>query len=227
LAEKIIGECTSTNDVAQAWARQGAPHGSIVIAERQTRGRGRLGRTWQSSGGSLYFSAILRPALPLQKLPPLTLAAGIALAEAVASFGYDCKLKWPNDLLLDQKKLGGILTESATQGGRLEHVIVGIGVNLGEAPPGVNATSIDVDRMLLARVLSERLEAWYQRFVAGESLVAAWKSFADFWGMTLKLSSGEEGVAEDLDEDGALRLRTPNGILRVSTGEVLAAPTTS
>jgi BirA family biotin operon repressor/biotin-[acetyl-CoA-carboxylase] ligase len=227
---RFFAECASTNDEAAAWARQGAPEGAVVIADAQTRGRGRLGRQWHSPpGAALYFSTVLRPKLPLQKLPPLTLAVGVALAETVASFGVDAKLKWPNDLLLDGKKLAGILTESATQGGRLEHVIVGIGVNLliDEFPPGLNAISLHRDRDEVVEVLCQRLDDRYRRFVAGESPAAAWKAFADFWGKKLRLSSGEEGIAEDLDDDGALRLRTANGLLRVSTGEVLAGPTTS
>jgi BirA family biotin operon repressor/biotin-[acetyl-CoA-carboxylase] ligase len=229
---RFVAECASTNDEAAAWARAGAPEGAVVIADAQTRGRGRMGRVWHSPpGAALYFSTVLRPKLPLQKLPPLTLAVGVAVAEAVASFGREPRLKWPNDLLLDGKKVAGILTESATQGGRLEHVIVGIGVNLQvtEFPPGLNATSIFVEREPFVEVLCARLDNWYQRFVAGESPAPAWKAFADFWGKSLRLSTGQEGIAEDLDDDGALRLRTANGLLRISTGEVVegAGPTTT
>jgi BirA family transcriptional regulator, biotin operon repressor / biotin---[acetyl-CoA-carboxylase] ligase len=231
---RLLAECASTNDEAAAWARAGAPHGAIVIADSQTRGRGRLGRAWHSPpGAALYFSAILRPSLPLPRLPPLTLAVGVALAEAVARFDVQARLKWPNDLLVGGKKLAGILAESATQGGRLEHVIVGIGVNLhvGEFPPGLSAVSLhryrEVGRDEFVAVLCERLESWYGRFLAGESVAPAWKQFADCWGRELVLSTGERGVAEDLDEDGALRLRTANGLVRVSTGEVTAAGPTS
>ncbi len=224
---RVWAECGSTNDEAAAWARAGAPHGAVVIADAQTRGRGRLGRVWHSPpGAALYFSAILRPPLPPMKVPPLTLAAGVAVAETVARFDVAPTLKWPNDVLIEGKKLAGILTESATQGARLEHVIVGIGVNLRveEFPAGLNATSLhryrEVARDEFVDVLCERLESAYERFLSGE-IAPAWKSFADCWGKTLKLSSGEAGIAEDLEADGALRLRTPKGMVRVLAGEIV------
>ena len=172
---RILAECASTNDEAAAWARQGAPEGAVVIADAQTRGRGRQGRSWHSPpGAALYFSTVLRPKLPLPKLPPLTLAVGVALAETVTALGVPARLKWPNDVLVEGKKLAGILTESATQGGRLEHVIVGIGVNLSveEFPQGVNAISLhefcDISRDEFVSALCERLDAWYRRFLDGE-----------------------------------------------------------
>jgi BirA family biotin operon repressor/biotin-[acetyl-CoA-carboxylase] ligase len=225
--QRVLDECGSTNDEAAAWARAGAPEGAVVIAGAQTRGRGRLGRAWHSPpGAALYFSTVLRPKLPLQKLPPLTLAVGVALAEAVTAFDVPARLKWPNDVLVGGRKLAGILTESATQGGRLEHVIVGIGVNLRfeEFPQGVNGVSLhefrEIERDQLVSALCDRLHVWYRRFLDGESPAAAWKNLSDCWGRTLRLSSGEAGVAEDLDEDGALKLRTANGLVRVVAGDV-------
>ena len=234
---RALGECASTNDEAAAWARAGAPAGAVVVAETQTRGRGRQGRVWHSPpGAALFFSVVLRPPLPPMKVPPLTLAAGVALAETAARFEVMPSLKWPNDLLVDGRKAAGILTESACQGGRLEHVIVGIGVNLNvdQFPPELAeiATSLHrargrtIDRSELAAVLCERLEVWHDRFVAGGAgeVVGAWKSFARFFGRRVEVALGNErvaGVAEDLDEDGALRLRTERGIVRVMAGEVI------
>src|SRR4051794_14278733 len=130
-AYRHLAECRSTNDEAAAWARAGAPHGALVIADAQTGGRGRLGRTWHSPPGeNLYFSTVLRPEIPPHRAPPLTLAVGVALADAVREAGCDAQLKWPNDLLLDGKKVAGILTEMTTSGGRVEFVVIGIGVNL-------------------------------------------------------------------------------------------------
>ena len=240
-AWRSLGECRSTNDEAAGWARSGAPAGAVVVADSQTRGRGRLGRVWHSPpGAALYFSAVLRPKMALGKVPPLTLAAGVALAETVARFDVAPALKWPNDLLLDGKKLAGILTESACQGGRLEHVIVGIGVNLNvdEFPPELTgvATSLHrargsaVDGAAFASVLCERLEVWHDRFVSGgvAEVLSAWKSFAPFFGQRIEVVSGRDrlsGVAEDLDEDGALRLRTSSGMARVMAGEVIVPET--
>jgi BirA family biotin operon repressor/biotin-[acetyl-CoA-carboxylase] ligase len=188
-AWRALDECGSTNDEAAAWARAGAPAGAVVTAETQTRGRGQQGRAWHSPpGASLYLSVVLRPPLAPVKLPPLTLAVGVALAETAALFGVTPSLKWPNDLLLDGKKAAGILSESACQGGRLEHVIVGIGVNLNvaEFPPELAeiATSLGrvrgaaVDRAEFVARLCERLELWHDRFVAGDDVIGAWKGFA-------------------------------------------------
>ena len=237
-AWRLLPSCGSTNDEAAAWARAGAPAGAVVVADSQERGRGRLGRVWHSPpGASLYLSTVLRPGLPPHRLPPLTLAAGVALAESAARFGVAPALKWPNDLLLDGKKAAGILTEMSCQGGRVEHVVVGLGVNLNvdrfpvELEPIATslhrARGAPVDRAAFAATLCERLEVWHDRFLAdGPAEVArAWKGFARFIGSTIRVATGEgalTGVAEDVEDDGALRLRTTSGVVRVVAGEVLA-----
>ncbi|HEY2749156.1 MAG TPA: biotin--[acetyl-CoA-carboxylase] ligase, partial [Polyangia bacterium] len=129
----------STNDEAAAWARAAtaAPHGAVVVADAQDAGRGRLGRKWHSpQGESLYLSVVLRPPLPPHRVPPLTLAAGIAVAEALVAYEVTPALKWPNDVQLDGKKVAGILTEMSADLDRVHHLVVGIGVNLnGRAFP--------------------------------------------------------------------------------------------
>jgi BirA family biotin operon repressor/biotin-[acetyl-CoA-carboxylase] ligase len=154
--------CGSTNDEAARMARAGAKHGTIVIAERQKSGRGRDSRAWESPLGGLYLSAVLRPPMPIVDVPPMTLAIGIGLCEAVRATGAAAVLKWPNDLLVPdtarfarhldqdprspasppsstsgvrQRKLAGVLVEAQSQGNKLEAVIVGIGVNLEGALP--------------------------------------------------------------------------------------------
>ena len=237
-AWRHLPQCGSTNDEAATWARRGAPHGAVVTADAQERGRGRLGRKWHSPAGeSLYFSTVLRLPLPPMEVPPITLAAGVAVAEALASAEVTPALKWPNDLLLDGKKVAGVLTEMATSGGRVEHVIVGIGVNLNarEFPDELSAiaTSIahargrEVDRAAFAAQVCERLEVQVERFLTGgaPAVVDGWKRFARFFGRRLKVRSGHEeleGVAEDLQPDGALALRLDSGALaRVIAGEIL------
>lgn len=232
-----LERCRSTNDEAAAWAREGAPSGSIVVAEEQTGGRGRLGRTWHSPPGeNLYFSAVLRPPLPPHRAPPITLAVAVAVAEAVESLGIEPELKWPNDLLVDGRKLCGILTEMTLAGGRIDFVIVGIGVNLHALafPPELRerATSLrlllghDPDGERFVAELCLRLERWCERYVAegAAPVVAAWKQRARLFGREVTVSGGREpvrGVAEDLDEDGALILRRPDGsAARVLAGEV-------
>ena len=230
----------STNDEAAAWARAGAPAGAVVVADTQTRGRGRLGRRWHSPpGASLYFSVVLRPPLPPHRVPPLTLAAGVAVAEALTALDITPQLKWPNDVLLDGKKVAGILTEMSSEVDRVHHVVVGIGVNLNtrDFPEelGAIATSaalvrgIPVSRADFAAALCARLEHWVDRFVAeGPPVVAAaWKQHArifDDGGRRVRVTAGRdviEGVAEDLDDDGALRLRLDDGrTTRIIAGEV-------
>ncbi|MCW5804223.1 MAG: biotin--[acetyl-CoA-carboxylase] ligase [Deltaproteobacteria bacterium] len=134
-AQRIDLEVTgSTNDEAARLARAGASHGTIVVAERQTAGRGREGRAWSSPPGmGLYLSAVLRPPLPLALVPPITLAIGVAVCDAAIAFGAPATLKWPNDTLVGERKLAGVLVEAQSQGGRLDAVIAGIGVNLAGA----------------------------------------------------------------------------------------------
>ena len=231
-----LSSCGSTNDEAAAWALAGAPHGAVVVADHQERGRGRQGRVWHSeSADSLYFSTVLRPPLVPMQVPPLTLCAGVAVAEALARFEVTPSLKWPNDLLIDGKKIAGILTEmsAADPRGRVDHVILGIGVNLNTEtwPPelGELATSLrqarggrSVDRAIFAATLCERLEHWYDRFISdGPSAVSqGWRRFAAFFGRRVR-AGALEGVAESLDDDGALVLRLDDGqARRITSGEV-------
>jgi len=227
----------STNDEAAAWARAGAPAGAVVVADEQTRGRGRLGRRWHSPpGASLYLSAVLRPPLAPHRVPPLTLAAGVAVAEALVAFDVVPALKWPNDVLLDGKKVAGILTEMSADLDRVHHVVVGIGVNLNvDAFPEeltAIATSLQiargapVSRAEFAAALCARLEHWVDQFVAdgAVAVVAAWKQHARFFGKRVSVTAGRDrmdGIAEDLDDDGALKLRLDDGrVQRIVAGEL-------
>jgi BirA family biotin operon repressor/biotin-[acetyl-CoA-carboxylase] ligase len=235
--------CASTNDLAGARAREGAPEGLVVATELQTAGRGRLGRAWHSpAGNNLYLSIVLRPARPAPEIPPLTLLAGAAVARALATFGVRARLKWPNDVQLvdagGPRKIAGILTEMSTEGGRVAHVVVGLGLNVNEEafPPELaeRATSLRLaagrpfDRaQVLAAVLgafeplfddfrrrgaSAATEAWQEHAALGERCRAA-----------VPGAPGDaiEGVALGVDVDGALRLRDDSGhIHRVLSGEV-------
>jgi len=233
-----VAVCTSTNDLALERARAGAPHGTVVIADAQTAGRGRLGRTWASPPGrSLYLSAIVRAALPLARLAPLTLAVGVGACDAVRGEGVTAAaLKWPNDLVVAGRKLGGILCEGAGDAA----VVVGIGVNLngssGELPPEVaaRATTIAdelgrwVERAAFTDRLLAELEPWIDRFLAGgvPAIAAPWEARM---AAELRLRvdrvgpAGQPvtGVALGLDRDGALRLRDDDGVVhRVHAGEI-------
>jgi len=238
---RSLASCASTNDEAASWAREGAPEGAMVVADAQTKGRGRLGRVWHSPPReNLYLSIVLRPAVDTAKVPPLTLAVGVALAETVASLGVDCELKWPNDVLVDGKKVAGILCEMSGASGKISHVIVGIGVNLNteQFPEALTliATSLRrakhgelVDRDAFVDTLSLRLDEWYARFIAKgpTPIVDAWLTHANLTGRDLVIRNGTEelrGRAEGLDQDGTLLLRTRDGTLhRVVAGEIANA----
>jgi BirA family biotin operon repressor/biotin-[acetyl-CoA-carboxylase] ligase len=239
---------TSTNDEAMARARAGARHGTVVVAEVQTKGRGRGGHLWWSPNGeNLYLSAVLRLPLPPSAAPPLTLAAGVAVCDAAHDLGVEAKLKWPNDVLVGGKKLAGILTETSSRGDRLESVVVGIGLNVDtrEFPPdllGV-ATSLrlakgggvagpDSPRIGIAPVLTAlltRLEEWIDRFVEGGAaqVARAWKDRSAIFGKKMQVAVEGRiviGTARDLDDDGALLIDGDDGKRwRVVSGEIVEA----
>ena len=235
-----LEEVDSTQRVARELARAGAPEGTTVIAERQTAGRGRLGRQWHSPAGvNLYCSIVLRPPLAPSAVPQLALVAGAAVAAAVAEeTGLSPGIKWPNDVLLGGRKVAGILVEMDAEVERVHHVIAGIGVNLNAPetafPPALRAkagslrlaTGRRVDRAAFTGRLLAALEARYGRFVARgfSSVRAEWEAYSVLTGAEVRVASPEGELAGrvlGLDDDGALRLRRPGGgVVRVVAGEV-------
>ena len=127
---RLLDEVPSTNDVARAALLEGAEVGTAFRATRQTTGRGRSGRTWVSRAGDLFFSVVVRPKLPPQRVSTITLGTAVAVHRVLAACGVECGLKWPNDLLVDDRKLGGILVEGFFDGEALAGAVVGIGINL-------------------------------------------------------------------------------------------------
>ena len=167
--QRWLAETASTNDVAREWALAGAPDGAVVAAARQTRGRGRRERTWESPAGTgLYASFVLRPEWPAEQAPNLAIVAGMAAYHALEKAGVEnLRVKWPNDVLAGGKKICGVLVEPRLGAGRIEFAVVGIGINVGQAagdfPPELRtpATScrlagaaISVDGMLALLVES-------------------------------------------------------------------------
>ncbi len=224
---RYLGCTTSTQDALRAWAEAGAPEGAVVLAEQQTLGRGRRGRVWISPpGAGLYFSVLLRPRLPLTELLRLSLTAGIALAETT-EIGL---LKWPNDLLApDGRKLAGVLLEADLRGEEVRYVLLGIGLNVhaAELPPEATylaAYCPGVRRAVLLATLLERLEYWYERLGEVDTVLAAWRRHNGTLGRSVRIETPEgliEGIAEELETSGALRVRLPDGTLRiVSAGDV-------
>ena len=219
-----FAEIDSTNVYARQLARQGAAEGEIVIAEAQTRGRGRLDRTWESPPLlNLYCSIILRPKLLPVNAPQLTLMAAVALTETIRIFIADepPTIKWPNDVLVRGKKLAGILTESSCQADQIDYVILGIGVNLNypvlwmpetirdTATSIVTVTQKSVNRELFLRRLIQDLDRCYGELedTGFAALATRWEAAFGLRGKQVRVETSEGawvGTARGIDLDGAL-----------------------
>jgi BirA family biotin operon repressor/biotin-[acetyl-CoA-carboxylase] ligase len=230
----------STNSQALAMAETGVREGWTVGAERQSAGRGRHGRVWASPpGAGIYVSIVLRP--PVHAVALLTLAAGVGVAEGIqAASGAETRVKWPNDVYLGASpvtgKVAGILAEGGVSGTRVDHVVVGIGINVQPAalPPDVarRATSVEgelgrpVDRGAIFAEVCAALWRRYRQLVEGDAagVLEAWRARgAATMGRRVEwdeAGSAGCGTARDVDDSGALVVETASGVARVSSGEV-------
>lgn len=227
---EVVAEAGSTNDAAMGAGRRGEPEGFAILADRQTGGRGRLGRRWTSLPGlGIYTSILLRPAAPPVQAPILTLMAGLAAADAIQSVGPVAPaLKWPNDVLCDGRKVAGILTEMATSGQVIGYVVVGVGINVAHRATdfpteiAATATSIElavgrrVDRGEVVAALYNAMDRWYAVFRSGRSdvLVQEARRRTATLGRAVSVMTGTgewHGIALDLDLDGALLVRDETG----------------
>lgn len=222
----------STQETAETLAAAGAPEWALVGARHQTAGRGRLGRSWSDAPGALLISVVLRPAIAPERAGLITLLAGAAMAEALAELaGEGIACRWPNDLVLPGRagpKVGGILATSSVRDGRLEHVVLGLGVNLGRAPeevPGAGAVA-GVDAAELLGSFLERFAAGYGREGSGlgPAVLERYRRVCATLGRPVRArtTAGEvvEGTAEDVDDLGGLLVRTALGRRVVRFGEV-------
>jgi BirA family biotin operon repressor/biotin-[acetyl-CoA-carboxylase] ligase len=237
---QVFQETSSTNDVVERLARDGVEEGAVVFAESQTQGRGRMGRRWESpSGRGLWFSVLLRPRIPLAAATQLTVMAAVAAARAIGhASGLEPEIKWPNDLHLRGQKCGGILLELGAESDQIHHVILGMGIDVNlsanEIPPQIRgiATSLSqesgrtMDRPALAAQLLEELDSAYEGILTGRfsTLADEWERRCTTLGRRVAIRVGPReihGLAEALDEQGALLLRTEHGRLeRIIGGEV-------
>jgi BirA family biotin operon repressor/biotin-[acetyl-CoA-carboxylase] ligase len=234
---RVFQETTSTNDVAEKLARDGAKEGVVVFAESQTKGRGRLGRKWISPPGKgLWFSVLLRPTLRPEEATRLTIVAATALRRAIAlATRLEPEIKWPNDILIRGRKTAGILTEMHAEPDQVKYLVLGMGVDVNleaaEFPPELHksATSLRVetgklvDRPDLARCILEELDAEYLRLTSGRFAEVAdeWESHCSTLGRQVSIRLGERllrGRAEALGEDGALLVRSEHGRLEPVIG---------
>ncbi|WP_214819709.1 MULTISPECIES: biotin--[acetyl-CoA-carboxylase] ligase [unclassified Exiguobacterium] len=226
----------TTQRIAHELAQQHVPEGTLVISEEQTAGRGQLGRHWYNPKQvNIAASIILRPDLPIRDASKLTLMAASAFARALNHRHLDVTIKWPNDLLLNGKKIGGILTEMQTEGDRIQAVILGFGVNVnGEAVPqelAHRATSLYLETgkryrrsELLAELLAE-LEIEYDRFLeAGfDPIRVNWMRHAAYLNETITLNASRasrSGVMRGISEEGALLLEADGKIETIYSAEI-------
>jgi BirA family biotin operon repressor/biotin-[acetyl-CoA-carboxylase] ligase len=236
----LFQEVDSTNDEAAALAGSGETDGAIVIAEAQRLGRGRIGRRWQSPKGlGLYLSVILRPTIPPHDAPVLTLMGAVAGTEAIErTTGLVTAIKWPNDLIVNGRKVGGMLGEMAVEGSRLLHVILGIGINVNQTEADFDgelrqtASSLraeaghPVDRTAIVRAFCESLDGWYERFLCDGPLPilehARRRCLTLGRQVTARFGDQEiSGLAVELDDDGRLVIRDAMGAShRLLAGDV-------
>lgn len=228
---------SSTNDLLKELAAQGAPEGTLVIADKQTAGKGRLGRKWLAPPGtSLLMSLLFRPDLAPSQAQRLTMICSLAIADAIEGLtGLPVGLKWPNDILIRGKKAGGILTELGTTGERLDYVAVGMGLNVNLAISTLPelrgmATSLsqelarEVSRLELLWKILEGIEIRYKSLRRGESPHEEWAARLINLGCEVQVTTPHgvlAGLAERVDADGALILRTSDGQRkRILAGDV-------
>ncbi|MBO1073534.1 biotin--[acetyl-CoA-carboxylase] ligase [Roseomonas marmotae] len=230
----IHDELASTQDLVLAAAQGGEPEGLAVLARRQSAGRGTQGRAWSSPEGNLFISMLLRPGGPALALPQWSLLAGVALADTVAEVlppDAALRLKWPNDLLLNGAKCSGILSQGGVDAaGRIDWVVIGIGVNLAMAPalpdrPTISlmqAGAVPQNPVAFAWRLLASVDLWRARGLA--AVRKAWVARGPAPQTPLHLRQGGralQGGFAGLDEQGRLLLSTPEGLLPVAAGEVL------
>jgi BirA family biotin operon repressor/biotin-[acetyl-CoA-carboxylase] ligase len=232
---------TSTNDIGKDLAAKGASEGMIISSETQTEARGRRGRQWTSPEGGLWFSVILRPKVHARHAAKLSLLASVAVAKAIHRlYGLKTNVKWPNDVLLDGKKVCGILTESEIRGQRIDFAVLGIGVNADFEVQALPAhlrpltTTLrhqlrgEVQREILLCELLKEIEFHYHMFEKQkfDVILEDWRRLSSFLGSDLWVQIDGEiihGLAVDINGDGALLIRLRNGTsLNITSGDIVA-----
>jgi BirA family biotin operon repressor/biotin-[acetyl-CoA-carboxylase] ligase len=233
-------EVDSTNDVAKYLAENGAEEGTVVVAEIQNRGKGRRGKTWISPPGGVWMSIILRPDIPTSKAPQLTLVTGVAVAETLKKeLNLDVGIKWPNDILIGNKKVCGILTEVNANINKINYVIVGIGIDMNVdvplLPPDLQegATSLkneldtEINGAILVQKFLLNLEKLYNQFTSGKfpDILNEWRFLSKTIGRKVEVRTRGKTIRGDaigINKDGILILELDDGSLRkIISGECL------
>ena len=239
----LFGEVSSTNDVLQQMTNAGAADGTVVLAEAQTMGRGRLGKPWFSPPGlNLYASVLFRPSIAPDEVPVFACVAGLAVSDAIEAEGVRATLKWPNDVLVEGRKVGGTLVEWASRGEAVDHVILGVGVNLNVdratlvtalGPAAADATSLAaaarrvIDRNVFAATVLNRLESWDDEYRAhgAEAVLRAWRKRDALAGHIVQVRERGApylGIAWGVDRNGRLVVEDATGARhQILSGEVV------
>lgn len=249
LSTKVVGRhivyrerVDSTNNVAKKLADEGAPEGTIVVAEEQTGGRGRINRLFLSPfAKGVWFSLILRPNIPPMEVSKMTLLAAVAVARAIRHHGLtDCGIKWPNDILVKGRKMVGILTELNGSAEKVNYIIMGIGVNTGitaedlskDLQPIVTSFAregVRVSRLALLETLLKEIEGLYQTVCRDgfAPVLAEWRALSCMLGQDVTVTSIDKtfsGKAVDIDENGNLLVAMPEGVEVVMAGDIHVRP---
>ena len=230
-------ETDSTNLWIKRLAKEGAPEGTLALAEFQSAGRGRLGRSWEvPEGTSVMMSILLRPKFEPQYAPTLTLVMGMAVAKAVKKLGFDVSIKWPNDVVVSHKKICGILTEMGVRDGKIDYAVIGVGINVNirEFPEEMadKATSLylesgrEFDRSQIPGLVMEAFEEYYEKFAATcdlSGLKEKYESILANYNQPVRVLAKEpyEGIARGITDGGELLVEKEDGTIAVvSAGEV-------
>jgi BirA family transcriptional regulator, biotin operon repressor / biotin---[acetyl-CoA-carboxylase] ligase len=244
---ELHGKLGSTQERARELARANAPHGTLVVSNVQTGGRGRLGRRWRSPAGGLWMSLVLRPGVSTEFAARITQAAAVGVAKALREIGVVAEIKWPNDLLVEGRKICGILAESSVesvpvaakkvgvhQRRRVDFVVLGIGLNANLDPkdlgvPKTEATTLrselrrDADLLALLGSMLSHLDFELGRIEDFGAVLDDWRALDCTLGERVRVRKfGEvlEGVALDLSPEGALLLKTRDGVVELFEGEI-------
>jgi BirA family transcriptional regulator, biotin operon repressor / biotin---[acetyl-CoA-carboxylase] ligase len=236
--KEIVG---STQSLAKSLAETNQiSHGAVIIAQEQKRGKGRLKRRWISPKGGLWLSIILQPLVPPARITLLPLVAALAACDSIReTTELDAKLKWPNDVLINGKKVAGILLDASLNADDVSYVIIGIGINANVEASAISSqlkgnlqfiTSIkdelghDIHRLVLTRLLLEKLEKYYLELEYDAAVILRkWKQRSDMLGRQVKVMEGKRiisGTAIDINDDGSLLVKTDKGKINIATGDV-------
>ncbi len=230
---RCFNEVCSTNEIARSIARE-CQSGTVILAETQTRGRGRLSRPWASPPGGIWMSLVLKPKMSLDMAYRINMAVSVAISRTLcALYGLDVGIKWPNDLLIEGRKICGILMEISAEVDRLDWAVVGLGINVNNDVSGFpmewRSTSLreelglEVSRIDLIQKLLFQIEETYQR-MHSKDLYEEWRRLSATLGKQVRITSASgdiTGEAYDLAEDGALLIRQENKIKRVLAGDCI------